>query len=111
MLGITACTFFLGVNPRMSELETIGWGAVAAGALCFGLALSTGGTMKALADPATDIFRKLGFADPERVNLNSYQYGIVHIHELVHSPEMRANHANIHCYKKAIADGKLKLAQ
>ena len=111
MLGITACTFFLGVNPAMSEFETLGWGAVAAGMLCFGVALSTGRTMNAFADPATDIFRKLGFANPEYVNLNSYQYGIVHIYELAHSPDMRANYANIHCYKKAIEDGKLKLAQ
>jgi hypothetical protein len=111
MVCMAACTFVLGVNTRMSQLETMLWGALAAGVLCFGVALSTGGTMGALADPATDVFRKLGFVDPERVNLNSYQYGIVHIHELVHSPDMRANYANIHCYKKAIADGKLKLAQ
>jgi hypothetical protein len=111
MLGITVFTFFLGVYPGMSKLETLGWGAVIAGALCFGIGFSTKGTMSVLADPATDIFRKLGFADPEHVNLNSYQYGLVHIHELVHSPDMRANYANIHCYKKAIEDGKLKLAR
>jgi hypothetical protein len=66
--------------------------------------------MNALADPATDIFRKLGFANPEHVNLNGYQYGIVHSRELLHSSDERANYGNIHCYKKAIEDGKLKLA-
>lgn len=105
-----ACEFFLGVNPAMSTFETLAWMAVVTGGLCFGVAFWTSGTMNALADPATDIFRKLGFADPEDVNLNSYQYGIVHIHELLHSPDMRANYANIHCYKKAVEDGKLKLA-
>ena len=111
MVCLTACTFFLGVYPGMGELETLLWGAVVTGVLCFGNALLSSGTMDALADPATDIFRKLGFADPERVNLNSYQYGIVHIHELVHSPDWRANYGNIHCYKKAIEDGKLELAK
>ena len=105
-----ACELFLGVNPAMSTFETLAWMAVVTGALCFGVAFWTSGTMSAFADPGTDIFRKLGFADPEHVNLNSYKYGIVHIHELVHSPDMRANYANIHCYKKAIEDGKLKLA-
>lgn len=111
MLCLAACTFVLGVDIGMTPLETLGWGAVAAGVLCFGVALSAGSTMDALADPATDIFRKLGFANPEHVDLNSYQYAIVHTHELVHSPETRANYGNVHCYKKAIEDGKLKLAQ
>jgi hypothetical protein len=66
--------------------------------------------MNALADPATDIFCKLGFADPEHVNLNSYQYRNVHRRELLYSPDEHANYRNLHCYKKAIEDGKLKLA-
>lgn len=110
MVCLAVSVYILGIKTGMSELETLGWGAVAAGVLCFGVALSAGRTMNALADPATDIFRKLGFADPEHVNLNSYQYGIVHVHERVHGPDIRANYANIHCYKKAIEDGKLKLA-
>ncbi|GGY31196.1 hypothetical protein [Pseudoduganella albidiflava] len=110
VLCITGFTFFLNVYPGLSELETIALGAVAAAVLCFGNALWSSSTMNALADPATDVFRKLGFADPERVNLNSYQYGIVHRFKVIHSPDMRANYANIHCYKKAIEDGKLKLA-
>ncbi|GGY31202.1 hypothetical protein [Pseudoduganella albidiflava] len=109
MLCLGVCTFVLGIDTGMSPSETLGWGAVVAGVLCVGVALSMGGTMNALADPATDIFRKLGFADPEHVNLNRYQYGIVHIHELVQNPQSRANHGNVHCYKKAIEDGKLKL--
>lgn len=80
------------------------------GTLCFGMALWNSSTMNALADPATEIFRMLGFAEPEAVNLNSYQYGIVHSHEVWDSHEIRANYGNIHCYKKAIEDGKIKMA-
>ena len=111
MVCLTVSMYVLRIDTGMSGLETLGWGAVAAGVLCFGVALSTGGTMRALADPATDVFRKLGFANPERVNLNSYQYGIVHMHEMIRSQEATAQHANIHCYKKAIEDGKLELAK
>ncbi|WBS01224.1 hypothetical protein OU994_23425 [Pseudoduganella sp. SL102] len=110
MLMVTAFTFFLNVYPGFSELETIALGAAAAAVLCFGNALLSSGTMNALADPATEVFRKLGFADPEHVNLNSYQYCIVHSYKVTHSTDMRANYASIHCYKKAIEDGKLKFA-
>ena len=79
------------------------------GALCFGVALWSGSTMSTLSDPATEVFRLLGFSEPEKVNLNSYQYGIVYIDELIHSDQTRANYGNIHCYKKAIEDGKIKL--
>jgi hypothetical protein len=44
------------------------------------------------------------------MNLNSYQYDIVHRRELLHSSNTRANYGNIHCYKKAIEDGKLNQA-
>lgn len=66
--------------------------------------------MNTFADPATEVFRKLGFAEPEKINLNSYQYGIVHIHDLIQSQESRAQYGNIHCYKKAVEDGKVKMA-
>lgn len=74
------------------------------------MALWGSSTMNALADPATEVFRKLGFAEPEKVNLNMYRYGIIHSDELMHANETRENHFNVHCYKKAIEDGKLKMA-
>ncbi len=110
MLGITLSILFLGVNPADSKLETWLWGGVSAMFLCFGMAFWNSSTMNSLADPATEVFHKLGFAEPEKVNLNSYRYGIVHGHELLHSDEINANHFNVHCYKKAIEDGKLKMA-
>ncbi|GGY31183.1 hypothetical protein [Pseudoduganella albidiflava] len=111
MICEAACIYFFGVNPWMSELETLALGAVIAGVLCFGNALWSSGTMNALANPATDVFRKLGFADPECINLSSYQYGIVNFNEVANSSESSANYSNIHCYKKAIEDGKLELAR
>jgi len=88
----------------MLKLSVLGGGA-----LCFGVAAWVSTTMNTLADPATAIFRLLGFANPEKINLNSYQYGIIHIEDLVHSNETRANYGNVHCYKKAIADGKIQM--
>lgn len=110
MVCLTACTFFVGGYPGMSELETLLWGAIVTGALCFGMAIWDITPLNGQADPANDIFRKLGFADPEWVDLDNYRYGIVQIHELIRSQESAANHADIYCCKKAIADGKLKLA-
>lgn len=83
--------------------------SIAGAVILFGMALWNSSTMNALADPATEVFRKLGFANPESINLNSYRYGIVHGHELLKTDEIEANHFNIHCYKKAIEDGKLKM--
>ena len=77
------------------------------GAILLIMALWSSSSMNALADPATEVFRMLGFAEPEKINLNSYRYGIVHFREL---DEMDAKHLNIHCYKKAIEDGKVKMA-
>lgn len=110
MVCMTACTFFIGVYPGMSELETLMWCAIVTGALCFGMAILDIFPLERQADPADDIFRKLGFADPEWVDLDNYRYGIVHIHELIRSQASAASHADIYCYKKAIEDGKLKLA-
>ncbi|WBS01223.1 hypothetical protein OU994_23420 [Pseudoduganella sp. SL102] len=111
MICEAACIYFLGVNPWMSELETLASGTVIAGVLCFGNALWSSGTMNALANPATDVFRKLGFADPECINLSSYQYDIVNFNKVANSSDSSANYSNIHCYKKAIEDGKLELAR
>ncbi|HEX8615424.1 MAG TPA: hypothetical protein VF800_29430 [Telluria sp.] len=110
MFCVTFCILFLGVNPAVSKVATFIWSAVATGLPCFGIAWWNSATMNALADPATEVFRLLGFADPDKVNLNRYQYGIVNIHELIHTTETRANYGNIHCYKKAMEDGKLALA-
>lgn len=90
--------------------EVIQINAIALAVICFGLAFWNSSTMNTFADPATEVFRKLGFANPEKVNLNNYQYLSSHIDEIVKNTECRAQYGNIHCYKKAIEDGKLKMA-
>lgn len=97
----------LGDDDFWTLFQTV---AIGGGAIVGGMAFWNSSTMNSLADPATEVFRKLGFAEPEKVNLNSYRYGIVHGHELLHTDEINANHFNVHCYKKAIEDGKLKMA-
>jgi hypothetical protein len=89
--------------------ESVGMIALWGGILCFGMALWNGSTMNALASPATDIFRLLGFANPERVNLNSYRYNIVHMHERVQNNDYSVV-TDVCCYQKAIEDGKLRMA-
>lgn len=73
MFCISLCIVFLGVNQADSKLASLGWGALASGLLCFGMAWWNSATMNALAYPATEVFRLLGFAEPDKVNLNRYQ--------------------------------------
>jgi hypothetical protein len=89
--------------------ESVGMIALWGGILCFGMTLWNSSTMNALASPATEIFRMLGFAEPEKVNLNGYRYSIVHQSELWDADDW-GNYRDICCYKKAIEDGKLKMA-
>ncbi|QBE65324.1 hypothetical protein [Pseudoduganella lutea] len=110
MAGLAACVFLIGVPLGMGKLETLAWGAVVAAALCFGMAAWDSTSGPEIPGSATDIFRKLGFADPGHVDLNSYQYSIVHGHALVRGTETRAHYADIHCYQRAVEDGKVKLA-
>jgi len=51
---------------------------------------------------------KIGFANPEWVNLNDYHYGVIHKDELNHDVEIFANYRNLYCYGKAIEDGKIQ---
>jgi hypothetical protein len=50
------------------------WGG---GALCFGMALWNSHTMQGLAELSTEMFRLLGFTNPEWVNLNGYQLNLI----------------------------------
>ena len=73
--------------------------------------------MKALAGPSTDIFRLLGFMNPERINLNNYGIKTVsireHLRDRTESEPTQDlgeyQYRNVYCYQKAIDDGKLAL--
>ena len=84
--------------------------ALGSSVICLVIGVGSNSDMKALAGSATEIFRMLGFADPEKINLNSYRYCIVHGHELIQSREMQHTHQDVYCYNKAIENGKLKFA-
>ena len=67
---------------------------------------------------ATEIFRMLGFPQPERINLNNYGLHSISIRE--HLRDKTENYStqgfseyqyrDVYCYKKAIEDGKIKMA-
>lgn len=88
------------------------------GALVFLIALWANHDMKSLSNPATDVFRLLGFANPEDVNLNSYGLMVAtmrecRLNETFESPLLELGeyqHRNVFCYQKAIDDGKLAMS-
>ena len=83
-------------------------------AICFGLclivALWSNRTMQALAGPATQAFGLLGFAMPERVNLNRHQYYAMHVHEIIRTQQQPRQFKDVYCYQKALDSGVLRYA-
>ena len=69
LVAETVCVFFLDTASLMTRLGMLASMAAMTGALCFVIGLVENRTSDPLTDPATDIFRKLGFADPDPVGL------------------------------------------
>ena len=107
----TVCVFLLDTDAWVTRRDMLASMVAMTGALCAVIGLWESRTSDPLADPATDIFRKLGFADPEHVSLYAYRYCVVHPQEGRPGQDLTFEHGNILCYRKAIDDGKLKLAQ
>lgn len=119
------------VKEHVGFIKYQALGMVGAAVLTGGLALWANKDMQTLAKPSTEVFRLLGFARPEKVNLNNYQLSLVEsrkrsklvaskVRELkegtftlpprpaildVSSERIR----NTHDYKQAIEDGKLSM--
>lgn len=116
MFCISLCIVFLGTGS-WGMLETFGWAIVATAGLCFGMAIWANFDMQGLAGPSTDMFGLLGFANPERVNLNNYGIKVVsireHLRDRTESEPIQDlaeyQYRNVYCYQKAIDDGKLAL--
>ena len=106
----TVLIFFVDTVASMSRLDMLGWLIAITGAICVFIGLCESGTPDPRTDPATDIFRKLGFADPEYVSLYAYQYCTVYPSKGMPARDLTFEQGNIFCYKKAIEDGKLRLA-
>jgi hypothetical protein len=109
MTCISLCIWLLGTGS-WGAVDTFLCGVVVAGGLCFGIALWSSSDMKALAGPSTEMFRLLGFAQPETVSLSSFQYFRFHAHEIVNSSLGAHQHRNVYCYQKALEAGRLSLA-
>ena len=101
-----------------NALEMLQISIVGGSALCFGMALWANSDMKAVAGPATAAFRLLGFANPERVNLNKYGLSTVSIRDHLRDRTLsyptqnlaECQHRSVYCYQRAIDDGKLAFA-
>jgi hypothetical protein len=119
-VGGVAATSIVGTmvglfSPKNANSLLVG--LVLFGLICLGMALWTNSDMKALAEPSTNMFRLLGFNDPERVNLSAYGLRVVSIREHLQkrtesdSTEDLAEyqHRNVYCYQKAIEDRKLSI--
>lgn len=103
----------------MGYLQSIGIGAVCGAVVCAGVALWANRDMRTLADPATEVFRLLGFLEPGGVNLNDYRISALayadHLKD-VNAPEPEAfgkssfQTRDVYCYQRAIKDGRLAMA-
>lgn len=78
--------------------------------LCLLVAFWSNGTMQALAGPATQAFGLLGFASPERVNLNHHGYFAMHVHEIVRTQQQPRQFKDVYCYQAALDSGLLRYA-
>jgi phosphate/sulfate permease len=120
LLFITLGSVWLG-GWDTKTFEMLKISAIGGAALCFGMAFWTSRTMRSLADPSTEMFRLLGFADPASVNLNSYQESIVGRKTMRATQTSQAEEGpwtlgmaefrrrDVHNYKRAIEDGKVAL--
>jgi hypothetical protein len=112
----------LGLSDKFYLLVRVSFFGMAA--LCFGIAFWTTRTMRGLSDPSTEVFRLLGFANPESVNLNNHQIALVTSRDF--RKEIKANEQaepalgydmaehrrrNVFCYQRAIQDGKVAMVE
>ncbi len=67
-------------------------------------------TMQGVAGPATEVFRLLGFIEPERINLVPYQYFAVHYHDMDRS-QATSQYMNVYCIGEAIERGELRFVK
>lgn len=130
-IGLTIFSWLGGTGHR-SFLEVQVWIVLSSAFLCSCVALWANKDMKKIATPSTEVFRVLGFAAPEKVNLNKYQLSLVESRKrmkLISSKRKELREGaftlppespilgmeseqlrNTHDYKQAIEDGKLSMA-
>jgi hypothetical protein len=123
MLCVAITALFIPTGS-WSYWELVGYAALGLGVICLAMTFWTTATMGRLSSPSTEVFRLLGFADPDRVNLNNYQIALVtsrdfrralNEHGRAERPAgydmAEYRRRNVFCYQRAIQDGKLALDQ
>ena len=101
------------------NIDSILLGGLVFAGLCLGMTVWANTDMRALAGPATEMLRLLGFANPDKVNLKSYAIDWLswrdHVREktatYLTQDKERYQHADVYCYQRAIDDGKLALTK
>lgn len=101
---------YLLFGSRESLVDFATYGAIGSAVICGGVALWANSDMKALAGPSTEMFRLLGFARPESINLNGHMYFHSHVDEIVQKSISSERYRNVYCYQAAIDEGKLSMA-
>ncbi|TAL27676.1 MAG: hypothetical protein EPO01_00150 [Aquabacterium sp.] len=118
MFCAALCAGFIGTNA-WTFWEGIAWSAIGLATICGGVAIWANRDMRALADPATEAFRLLGFADAERINLNAYRIGTLALRALSRGQDSFLPEAldqsgyqkrDVYSYKHAERDGKIAFA-
>jgi hypothetical protein len=122
LFGVVIMILTMGIGDKNS------WDVVIVGLVIMALimvvmALWTGRDMKGLSDPSTQVFKLFGFDDPASVNLNKYNAHLVAMSDTLKPNRTQAEiedrsfldlaecqYRNVFNYKRAIDDGKLKLA-
>jgi hypothetical protein len=108
---------YLFVADNVGFIESQSWGVLSIGVVCFCVALWANRDMQLLASSSTEVFRLLGFSEPERVNLNNHLlYGVVTFGPMENRKnrplvaEMSPDELrNVYDYKQAVEDGKLSM--
>jgi hypothetical protein len=115
-LGMLLISYFIGMRGEKA-FEFLLISFLGGGALCFGIALWSSHTMQGLAEPSTEMFRLLGFANPENVNLNGYQLNLINDNsfkalgkprnQIIDMNEYQKK--NVFYFEQAIEDGRLTI--
>lgn len=104
---------------RMSYLEIMFYPVFGGALLALSVALWVNRDLRTLAGPATEIYRLLGFSDPENINLSDYRLALGGDNDYLDQHGLRApanrvdsseQVRNVYLYRRAVAQGQLSLA-
>ena len=109
--------YILSATKRMSYLELMLYAAAGGALLLIGMTLWVCRDLSGLTGPTTAVYRLLGFAQPEDVDLSAYRVSLGADNDYLDEHGFRAPDnmvdgleqvRNVYLYKRAIADGRLR---